>query len=238
MKSVNAPLSKSYGSRAVVQAKRRVRWPVQPLSQLTGRQVSLASGMDTLFKRQDCPRSHAPHSPPHLCPTCSLPCLSHSLVAARDPDWAFHAGPARVRWGLPRRAYPTVWPPDAAARSRQEGRGQGRNLSQRAVPLTVGQASGQGQQGRARGRACKHPPPSILKAPAAKNRPLRAAAQEHKRAAGLRSARPHHTPCTHRATATRLLQAHRIQVSTGPSLTARAGRALHATTRSHRQPDT
>ena len=113
------------------------------------------------------------------------------------------AGPARVRWGLPRRAYPAVWPPDAAARSRQEGRGQGRNLSQRAVPLTVGQASGQGQQGRARGRACEHPPPSMLTAPAANNRPLCAAAQEHKRAAGLRSARPHHTPRTHRTTATR-----------------------------------
>ena len=53
------------------------------------------------------------------------------------------------------------------------------------------------------------------------------------------SARPRHTPCTHRTIPPR---GHhigpRIQVSTGPSLPARAGRTLHATTRSHRQPDT
>jgi len=111
----------------------------------------------------------------------------------------------RSRQGLPRRAYPTVWPPGCSSEVSPRKAGTG------AEPLSTGGAahceagSGQGHQGRARGHACEHPPPSMLTAPAGDNRPLRAAAQEHKRAAGPRSARPYHTPCTHRATATRLL---------------------------------
>ena len=191
---MNTPLSRSCGSRAVVYvANGRVRWPVQPLSQRPGPLANACAA----------PAPHAPHSP-RLCHT-AFRVLATNLAAARDPDRAFRAGPTRVRWGLPRRAYPTVWPPGCSSEVSPREAGTG------AEPLSTGGAahceagSGQGHQGRARGHACEHPPPSMLTAPAGDNRPLRAAAQEHKRAAGPRSARPYHTPCTHRATATRLL---------------------------------
>ena len=203
-----------------------MRWPVRPLSQRPG----------TLVNACTAPAPHAPHSPqplPHR-----LPRLGHN--PRRRP---------RSRQGLPRRAYPSSMGPSSPGlphrlATRCSSEVSPREAGTGAEPLSTGGAahceagSGQGHQGRARGHACEHPPPSMLTAPAGDNRPLRAAAQEHKRTRPANRVTALHAVHTPHYRHEAITSAQRIQVSTGPSLPARTGRTLHATTRSHRQPNT
>ena len=170
---------------------------------------------------------------PHLCPKACR-------VLATQPRCC-----PRSRLGLPHRAcpssmgpsspglYPTVRPPDAAARFRRERRGQGRDPSQRAVPLTVGQGWVRGnKEGQGVVRvSIRHRPCSR------RRRATTGHCARQRRSTSTRQAREARDRTIHRAHTAPPPRGHyrstRIQVSTGPSLTARAGRTLHATKRSH-----
>ena len=200
------------------EANVRVRWPIQPLSQCPGRQASASQARRT--PRQTPARCTAPAPP---APHTPQPLPHRSLRLCHNPRRCLGSGGL----GLPHRACPSSMGPSSpglphrpATRCSSESSSRGAGTG--AGPLPAGGAAhcgaglAQGQQGSARGRACEHPPPSMLTALAGNNRPLHATAQEHKRAAGLRSARPHHTPRTHRTTATRPPWPTRIQVKHWP----------------------
>ena len=189
------------------EANVRVRWPIQPLSQCPGRQASASQARRT--PRQTPARCTAPAPP---APHTPQPLPHRSLRLCHNPRRCLGSGGL----GLPHRAcpssmgpsspglYPTVRPPDAAARFRRERRGQGRDPSQRAVPLTVGQGWVRGnKEGQGVVRvSIRHRPCSRRRRATTSHcaRQRRSTSARMKRAASPRSARPPHGDhTTHRA---------------------------------------